>query len=1189
MAINLFQSSTNNIFGPFNTNSNNFPTNNNFNPTVPGSYRGTFKSQRITYGLMDAEDQNSTLYTTNMFMQQEYKGISAIQIRLEDYYLIRSQQIQDTHKSQLETAVRKNNFNSKLIKFTNQQNLKPPQFQDQNDIFRRQNNSFNQSNDLFKQPNSYQNIFNNPSDNNRKDIFSNNSNDLFNKNNNNNPPNIFNAPPSNNLFNTNNNSAANLFQQQTNNSNNIFQQNNNNNRPFNSGNNNNNIFNQSTNIFSQQPNNNNMFNSQNIFSNNNLFNSNNLFNQPQQNIFNQPMMFQYPNNSNIIQPILQAPLLGSIDYLKFQENQFKDFTQQVDSQIVMFEQQKQLSLEEYDCMLRESSKMNFDYRLQNQYTQSMKSSKTFKLQNQKSSNMSNKTISIRQDKKTSSTYQAHSLNTETKSIFNREDRKPISKFQDNCQYTDSKSEFKSFVQRDERKSQSMFWLDIEIKFLESENSLTIYQEFQIKSRVQNVKQFVENHLENIEIFGSLSQQYFNNCQIYNENTLVVDNSIQLAKLSDHRLIFHYFYVKLPKLIRDGYSSNLHECPDLKQAQNFRVSNKFGKIVWTQPINIYYVDLDKVIDIKQESIEVYDTNKIHELLKPDVGVKLNTESLITFKFSIKNPQINQIKFKNNLIAQAQKQGLQFMSIDFQTFEYTVKSFHFSGYHFNSDYSNTDNQNYQDQQQQVEMQTSGDGDIFEQEENDQEPSEIQSEIELELKYKFDFSFQDMRNKEKSINYQISNDNINKFNSRLSQKIVIPLNFVQQNQQLQIDQNLLQNYFNHYQKQEQVKKSQTISILLLDCLYQCITPSEEIIRSFQLFNILFGVPTIDLVNFLQLQSNYVVSLQDVKKNSKIKYIRGLRLSLYLEQFKIYFNQVEYREQQIIQQQQSDPLQNVFISLNIKPKTHNEIKLNKSDWIDRFTDWRINRSQSQPLYETQWWEQLYNEQKDHKIVSSQYAALIYLLLKKTKQPISEYKKLFEYLHSNLDTYTIILLNIMLSKQQEVSEQLKIIGRSVITKLLKSSMPKQLIFSILETFRDKVFQKEELTRVQLLLGKLGYFNNLDGKDIKDVDAQIDKKQFIQAAKIIIEKRLENQYYSILGQTILPYLVICDYYNEGDLRLLIKHIIDKNNRDDDVIIICQMYLNDKQMNESSIIKWVTKNEYQYHLKQIMLKVYSDQS
>lgn len=44
-------------------------------PSVPGSYRGTFKTERITYGQMDHEDQNANLSTTNMFMQPEYKGI----------------------------------------------------------------------------------------------------------------------------------------------------------------------------------------------------------------------------------------------------------------------------------------------------------------------------------------------------------------------------------------------------------------------------------------------------------------------------------------------------------------------------------------------------------------------------------------------------------------------------------------------------------------------------------------------------------------------------------------------------------------------------------------------------------------------------------------------------------------------------------------------------------------------------------------------------------------------------------------------------------------------------------------------------------------------------------------------------------------------------------------------------------
>lgn len=39
--------------------------------------------------------------------------------------------------------------------------------------------------------------------------------------------------------------------------------------------------------------------------------------------------------------------------------------------------------------------------------------------------------------------------------------------------------------------------------------------------------------------------------------------------------------------------------------------------------------------------------------------------------------------------------------------------------------------------------------------------------------------------------------------------------------------------------------------------------------------------------------------------------------------------------------------------------------------------------------------------------------------------------------------------------------------------------------------------------------------------------------------------------------------------------------------IFQMYLKEKEIDESKIMNWLTKNEYQYHLKQIMLKVCSD--
>lgn len=282
--------------------------------------------------------KTSELNPLSISLRPETIHLSVIELRNEDYFLMRKQKVTQDIQRGMEEVLRKKCFNDNLFNSHVVDGMREPDTFKQGppgmEIIRQLKNritlsgvvngsgnyssnnnnnnssnifnrSINNSSNIFSSSNnnnnnsSSNNIFGNNNSNNRN-IFSSNSNN----NNNNSGGNIFNRnnnnSNSNNMFNNNNNNSSNIFSSNNNNrGNNIFSNGNNNNNSsniFSSNNNNNsggNILNR--NNSSSGYNNNNIFsNNNNNSSNNNIF-SNNNNNNSNNNIFNR----NNNNNNNI--------------------------------------------------------------------------------------------------------------------------------------------------------------------------------------------------------------------------------------------------------------------------------------------------------------------------------------------------------------------------------------------------------------------------------------------------------------------------------------------------------------------------------------------------------------------------------------------------------------------------------------------------------------------------------------------------------------------------------------------------------------------------------------------------------------------------------------------------------------------------------------------------------------------------
>lgn len=91
--------------------------------------------------------------------------------------------------------------------------------------------------------------------------------------------------------------------------------------------------------------------------------------------------------------------------------------------------------------------------------------------------------------------------------------------------------------------------------------------------------------------------------------------------------------RIPKLTKEGYHTvpsmqdiKLSTESELAQVKDFAVYNDYAKIVFEGITDIRDLNLDMIIDIKENEIKVYEDNTLD---KPSVGNGLNKPAIITF--------------------------------------------------------------------------------------------------------------------------------------------------------------------------------------------------------------------------------------------------------------------------------------------------------------------------------------------------------------------------------------------------------------------------------------------------------------------------------------------------------------------------------------------------------------------------------
>ncbi|CAD8043355.1 unnamed protein product [Paramecium primaurelia] len=1170
MAINLFQSTSNNS---------------NWNPQkntkVEGSYRAQFQQIKLEYIPSDGQSTGHP-YSTTIIVQQEYKGMSLMMVRLEDYYLIRSQQIQRSHQVIIQNACSQGLFNSKLITNVNIQTLQPPQFQN----FR---NSWNN---------------NNSNNNYQSNTFS--SNNIFNQNN---TKNVFQPSQTNdNIFNNPMSSSNQLFQQQSNQSTNIFQQPNNQNNIFNSSNNNNNtnnnnIFKQSTtptnvsnNLFAQTPNNNifaqnnqpnifqqpqqqgfNLFNQPSLFPQNTLYPQNNIFTQPNlyglNNGFGQPVMYgqpsMYPNPMNyqqfpFYQPMIQPQGQQQITYPQLQQFEkvkdaadilqtYADVLKQKYQQFQELQKNEEQHFEQQELIIQEHERQNQQIRQQRE-----------RILNQSLSVRSNKSkspspFSISRAGKSSTNY--HRMNSSLqRSHIVEYNTSQISNYEENK-------------------------FDIIVKFLESEKFFPIItQSFKSKSRIEHVKFFIENILSQQNIFGKQRYQYFQMVRIMIGQNIIFDDALYLDEIKSDQypiqIIFNYFCTIKPKLTKPDYQCNVNfdqmTEQELSNVENFTISNQFGQVRWLTPCNLLYLDLDKIVDLTQECINLYDSEIVNDYLKPEIGKKLNKECEITFNLPL-NLKINDAsKFEQNLRYQAEGKNIEFIKFDSENRSYTFKVQHFSGYQFNSDYYSSDDSTHL---HQVAIQTNA-SIVFGQVDEEQSSSSSDDNLiedQLENLKEFNIRFNSQISQLKNFNISNKNEEIIKFNIKNNTKV--PINIQYMNNSLQ-NQKFLSILFLDSQKIHYQSLKMKLSTKLIQ-LFQ-ITEDKSIKFQLKLFNALFGDTSINLGKYAKNIKKNIFDIIDLQSITKHKQDRGLALSLIFENQKKKQNN-DFREV-ILDRRELNPIQKILLTVN--SKSGNNLGLGHGDLIDEFINWRINCEQPKPLYQKEWWQSLKEYIQGKPLKSIDQAALYYYLIKKkknTEEPSESFDKLLNYLQSSHDTLAYLLFAIIIRKNNIKIKKLKILSRSLLSKLIDNKCNYEIVKEFLLILHPSIFQKEEISRLQNLINKHPNYQEF-ADDEQEITKHITNYDYKNAIIKILKQQKISEYKQIINDYIIPCLVIENQRQLNDSTTeLINQILDNCSYNSDVITLAQIYIGRLEFDTTQVESIIVQNEYQYFMKQKIIQ------
>ncbi|CAD8199022.1 unnamed protein product [Paramecium octaurelia] len=1205
---------------------------------VQGSYRAKFEQIKIQV----VDDKN--VLSTSIIFQPQYDKMTMLMIRLEDYYLIRAQQIEDYHITTIQNAIHQKQFNPTLISKVAGKALNIPIFQisksgtsiwesnshsqQQQNIFstatstmtdnRQQNNFFssiNNSNNQQQQQKQFGNIFNtvpiNNNNTNQTNIFSNSRQDqqqsnIFNQN-------VFNnhkTQSEQNNYQKKDQNLPWLQQQQQQQIGNIFQQN----KPQ---------------LQIQIPNQQQSNSNNDAIQFNNCQSVNSIFAQPQQqqqmnNNLQSPFFSQQQQTSQLQQIFQQQQQQQS----QIQQQQQMIPLQMTSQQFQLFQNMNNMNMLPNDIqMIQYQNQMNpiqfikQSVDMINTFTTTLNNSiqemeKLYKLEEEKYLEQENLINQLEQKKRIERQKKQQEINllpkkkNDSQTLFrtmHSSNNINISNSQKNSRISMQQSEVNcgnnaSRISSKPTKTKKEYI--IEIYFEESENFIKFNEEFKdIKSK-KDFKEQILLKIDQMQVFKNDKAAYFAKSEfIIDEN-----NNHENHQTLSFRILQTY----RPILTKIGY----YTLPDisqltinqLKHVEDFTIFNEYGSLRWDSPTNLLYLNLDRIVDIQDSKVEVYDLDQIHEYLKPKVNKKLNKSCLITLKVPVEINQENYEKEHKFLQQKCQEQNIELVEINQIKQQFVVRVNHFSIYTFVHD----DNEE-QKQQQQQSIQSENNNNQSSQEYIDS--NENQNYIRQKDFAENHYLFLQQVNDICSLTKQSTNQKISKINQTKKQNIELVQDFqicVSNKEMNEIDYQICQYFMQDLEIQKEIPIQNQYCIKLLKCLFALrndnrsnLSPNEKKLlgQRLQFFNILFGNSLIQLQDYIQFLELYPeqYDFSDLDQYQRPnQFQQGLSLILYLEsilasRFKGE-TEISYTEKVIKEIKNRDVLnqtqkqQQMLSFLSAQPSKVIDLPFQADDWISMILKWKVQQNAIQ--YSQEWWLGLLNFLEEIEIQSTELASLMYFLSSQFNRPL---EKIYTYLNKNHNQMSLFL-EILIYNQDKANVKIhKRIITNKLTFLIENKESSYFIMQILQQFQ-KLFTvsefekyKEQISKMQNTLFYLENFLIID----EEIHLQklIDQQDYINLGLYILQldsPRFEN-YVKFLFEYTIPILIIF-----GKIKLLTsiteklkekKGIYQFENRDQQILDMSEVFCG-TMMYESRIFEdFKSKNVFEYQMLQVLDEYY----
>lgn len=133
---------------------------------------------------------------------------------------------------------------------------------------------------------------------------------------------------------------------------------------------------------------------------------------------------------------------------------------------------------------------------------------------------------------------------------------------------------------------------------------------------------------------------------------------------------------LPKLTKPGYfcSPSIDEMKlmneeQLKNIKKFSIFNEHARIDFMVPIDVTNLDLDKIVNINEKSVEIYPAIEF-ETSMPTPGKELNQPCQITFYHLVKGPLKDVENFKRKISAFAKTMNASLKDVNQQNGTVTI---------------------------------------------------------------------------------------------------------------------------------------------------------------------------------------------------------------------------------------------------------------------------------------------------------------------------------------------------------------------------------------------------------------------------------------------------------------------------------------------------------------------------------------